>query len=55
MELSELRNKIDSIDSELVKLFCERMEISSQVAESKRQTGKPVFDPARERAIKAKR
>ena len=51
MELSELRNKIDSIDNELVKLFCERMDISAQVAENKRQTGKPVFDPARERAI----
>lgn len=51
MELSELRQKIDSIDQELVKLFTERMGISAQVAEAKRQTGKPVFDPSRERAI----
>ena len=51
MELSELRKKIDEIDSELVRLFCERMNISAEVAESKRQTGKPVFDPAREREI----
>lgn len=51
MELSELRQRIDSIDNELVKLFTERMDISAQVAEAKRQTGKPVFDPSRERAI----
>lgn len=51
MELSELRQRIDSIDNELVKLFTERMGISAQVAEAKRQTGKPVFDPSRERAI----
>ncbi len=51
MELSELRKRIDALDEELVKLFCERMRISSQVAESKRQTGKAVFDPVREREI----
>lgn len=51
MELSELRQRIDNIDNELVKLFTERMGISAQVAEAKRQTGKPVFDPSRERAI----
>ncbi|MBO4951109.1 MAG: chorismate mutase [Clostridia bacterium] len=51
MELSELRQRIDNIDNELVKLFTERMGVSAQVAEAKRQTGKPVFDPSRERAI----
>ena len=51
MELSKLREKIDSIDKELVKLFTERMGVSAEVAEAKRQTGKPVFDPTRERAI----
>lgn len=51
MELSELRNRIDEIDKDLVRLFTERMGISAEVAEAKRQTGKPVFDPAREREI----
>ena len=51
MELSELREKIDSIDTQLVKLFTERMGVSALVAESKRQTGKAVFDPVREREI----
>ena len=51
MELSELRNRIDKIDKELVSLFTERMGISAEVAEAKRRTGKPVFDPVREREI----
>ncbi len=51
MELTELRQKIDSIDNEITKLFVERMGISALVAEAKRQTGKAVFDPSREREI----
>lgn len=48
MDLSELRGKIDAIDTEIVKLYEERMEISRQVAEYKIETGKKVFDKARE-------
>lgn len=50
MDLQESRKKIDKIDDELVKLFEERMAVSAEVAEYKRQTGKAVLDPARERA-----
>lgn len=53
MDLKEARNKIDRIDSELVRLFQERMKASSEVAEYKRATGMAVYDPARERAIMA--
>lgn len=49
--LDELRAGIDRIDSDLVHLFTERMQISSAVAEYKRATGKPVADAARERAL----
>lgn len=51
MELSELRNQIDSIDKELVRLFAERMNCSAQVAEYKRNINMPVYDPVRERAL----
>lgn len=51
MELSELRNKIDQIDTELVRLFTERMGISAQVADYKRENNLPIFVPAREREI----
>ena len=29
MELSELRKEIDSIDDQLVKLFCQRMDVAA--------------------------
>ena len=51
MELNELRTKIDEIDSELVRLFTERMNISGQVAEYKKQNNQPIYVPAREREI----
>ena len=49
--LDECREKIDRIDRELVKLFCERMQVSADVAEYKRTVGKPITDAARERAL----
>lgn len=51
MDLNELRNEIDKIDSELVSLFCQRMHISAQVADYKRENNLPIFHPGRERAI----
>lgn len=51
MDLNELRNKIDKIDSELVRLFGERMEIAGQVADYKKANNQPIYVPARERAI----
>jgi len=51
MELSEIREKIDSLDDELVGLFKKRMELSGLVAEYKKQNTKAVADKGRERAI----
>ena len=48
MDLSTLRNEIDRIDSQLVQLYEQRMEICSQVAEYKIESGKKVFDKTRE-------
>ena len=48
-KLNELRENIDKIDRQLVELFCERMKTASDIAEYKRETGMPVFDPVRER------
>lgn len=52
-DLAKLRQEINGIDDELVKLFKRRLEIVEHVAESKRTVGRPVLDPARERAILA--
>ena len=50
MDLSNLRNEIDKIDDELVKLFGQRMELSAQIADYKKQNRLPIYVPARERA-----
>ena len=49
MDLKELRGQIDEIDDQLVKLFCQRMDIAAQVAQYKKEQGLPILMPARER------
>ncbi len=49
MDLSSIRARIDDVDARIVRLFAERMDLAREVAESKRGTGKAVYDPARER------
>ena len=51
MDLSEIRKEIDAIDQQLVKLFCQRMELSGKVADYKRANNMPILVPARERQI----
>ena len=52
--LEEIRSEINAIDDELLRLFVRRMEASSEVAEAKRESGVPIFDPKRERDILSK-
>ncbi len=49
MELNELRNQIDNIDDQLVKLFGQRMDVAAQIADYKKKHNLPIFVPARER------
>ncbi|MBR3704040.1 MAG: chorismate mutase [Oscillospiraceae bacterium] len=51
MELKECRNKLDVIDSQLISLFCERMEIVKKVAEYKKEHDLPILSSAREKEI----
>lgn len=48
MDLPELRNQIDEIDKNIVELYEKRMEVCKNVAQYKIETGKKVFDKARE-------
>ena len=50
MDLSQYRERIDSIDRELIRLFTERMNIAHSIAEYKVEHHLPVLDAARERA-----
>ena len=53
-DLLKIRNEIDTIDGELVKLFVQRMKASEKVAAAKKTSHAPVCDPVREREILAK-
>lgn len=47
--LQELRDQLDIVDNEIVKLYEERMNICEQVGEYKVQAGRKVFDRQREK------
>ena len=49
MDLAELRQRLDTIDSQIVELFEDRMELCKQVAEDKLKTGKRILDKEREK------
>lgn len=51
MEIKDLRNKIDTLDREIVKLLVERMGVSAEVAAYKIANGMPVLDKTREEAL----
>ena len=44
LDLNEIRNNIDKIDSQLVELFEERMKLTTEVAEYKIETGNAKQD-----------
>ena len=48
-DITELRAEIDAVDSQIIELFRQRMEISEGVAEYKQSVGKAIYDPERER------
>jgi chorismate mutase/prephenate dehydratase len=50
-KLEEARSIINRIDREMAQLFCERMDAARMVAEYKRETGMPIFDPEREAEV----
>lgn len=49
MDITQLRQEIDTVDWQLLSLFAKRMEISSQIADYKKEHNIPIFDPVRER------
>ena len=51
MELNELRNEINAIDDELLRLFLRRMDVAGQVADYKKAHDLPIYQPQREREI----
>ena len=54
MELSEIRDKIDAVDDQLLQLFLERMDLAEEVAAYKNEHHLPILNKERERAVLAR-
>ncbi len=50
-DLNYLREEIDRVNKELIELFIERMKISEEIGEYKREKGIKIFDSKREDEI----
>ena len=46
-----MRRKIDAVDSRIVKLLEERVELAGKIGVAKRRRGLPITDPEREREV----
>ena len=53
-DLDAIRGEINRCDADLVALLRRRLDLSARVAASKAETGKAVYDPAREAAVVAR-
>jgi len=51
MPIEELREKIDAVDSKIVRLLEERLDLAGKIGEAKRRHGLPLIDPKREQEV----
>jgi chorismate mutase len=51
MTIDDLRQEIDRLDSELLRIFNQRADFALKIGEIKKGRGLPVYDPAREKII----
>ena len=49
--ISELREKIDTIDDQISKLIAERMNLAKEIGQIKNNAGLKVINPERERVV----
>ena len=49
--LTEARKKINEVDEKMAKLFEERMHVTKEIAEYKKENGLPIFDESREKEV----
>ncbi|MDR2902563.1 MAG: chorismate mutase [Lactobacillales bacterium] len=54
MTIETARTRINEIDTKLIELLCERMNLSHTIGRYKKENNLPVFDPAREMEIVAR-
>ena len=51
MDIDEIRNEIDRMDSDLLRIFNQRAALALKIGEIKKERGLAVYDPAREKKI----
>ena len=51
MDIDEIRQEIDRLDNELLRIFNERAALALAIGEIKKEKGIPVYDPEREKLI----
>jgi len=51
MTIDQIRDNIDRLDSELLRIFNERASLALKIGEIKKGLDLPVYDPAREKRI----
>lgn len=54
MELSEIREKIDILDEQMLELFLQRMSLVEEIADYKNERNMPIINRGREREILSK-
>lgn len=47
----ELRERVDEVDGELVRILNERARLVQEIVATKAEAGRPLFDPRREEEI----
>ena len=51
MDIDQIRQEIDRLDNELLRIFNERAALALRIGEIKKQRDLPVYDPDREKRI----
>jgi len=51
LDIDEIRQEIDRLDNELLRIFNERASLALAIGKIKKEKGIPVYDPEREKLI----
>jgi chorismate mutase len=51
LDIHEIREEIDRLDDELLRIFNERSALAVKIGEIKKQKGLRIYDPTREKMI----
>ena len=51
MDINRLRQRINQLDDELLRIFNERAALAVKIGEAKKELNLPIYDPKREKLI----